>query len=260
MKSIVTTDITASAAAKIKKGTLDHINAMASEGPVQLAISLIGADYDNTKAYILYGCEDSNASATVFDMSAGLVLWAGELFYTPAQNITVSAGQTLRFYPTPSYTTSTAADPVTFTDGTTHNIHLNNGGVWVGAATGSAATLLDNMIRARLPIEQTYSGTVATNWSTTCKYIRNREGLVKLSGKLSTTGGVPSTGTTIITLPAGYRPRAAIKFPSLKLKGSTLDGCTITISTAGAVQIAEIVTTFGTSDDIYLDHISFYTA
>lgn len=260
MKSIVTTDITASAAAKIKKGTLDHLNAMASEGPVELAKSLIGADYDVTKAYILYGCEDSNASATIFDMSAGLVLWGGELYITPAQSITVSAGQTIRFYPTPSYTTSAAADPVTFTDGTTHNIHLNQGGVWVGSATGATATLLDNMLRARLPIQQTYSGSVATNWASTCKYIRNREGLVTLSGTLSTTGGVPTTGTTIITLPTGYRPRQAMKYPGLKLKGTTLDGCTITISTGGAVQIGEIVTTFGTSDIIYLDHISFYTA
>jgi len=255
MKSIVTTDITASAAAKIKKGTLDHINAMASEGPVQLAISLIGADYDNTKAYILYGCEDSNASATVFDMSAGLVLVGGELFYTPAQSITVSAGQTIRFYSTPSYTTSAAADPVTFTDGTTHNIHLNNGGVWVGAATGSTATLLPNMINAYSPTKVTVSSFGANVSSASIVYRKSRNGMVTIQGAatFSSLGGTPET---VFTLPTGFRPVGAGQAICTIINNTTLGY--ITIGTTGVVQC---FVTSGTlaSKSIFLDNIHFYT-
>lgn len=175
MKSIVTTDITSSAAAKMKKGTLDHINSMASEAPVELAKSLIGEDYDSTKAYILYGCEDSNASATVFDMSAGFVLYGGELFIVPAQSITVSAGQTIEFFPTPSYTTSTAADPVTFTDGSTHNIHLNRGGVWLSAATGSGVKLLPNMLRNYTKAQNKMMTSYGSNVLGGIIYIKNQE-------------------------------------------------------------------------------------
>lgn len=254
MKSIVTTDITASAAAKIKKGTLDHINAMASEGPVQLAISLIGADYDNTKAYILYGCEDSNASATVFDMSAGLVLWAGELLYTPAQSITVSAGQTIRFYPTPSYTTSAAADPVTFTDGTTHNIHLNNGGVWVGAATGSTATLLPNMINAYNPIKVTVSsyGSKVSSGSIICR--KNRANMVSIQGDITFSSLGLST-ESVCTLPSGYKPNV-ILYNIPITDGSAI--ILITINTSGNVQATTLSGTLA-SKTIYVNNIHFYT-
>lgn len=256
MKSIVTTDITASAAAKIKKGTLDHINAMASEGPVQLAISLIGADYDNTKAYILYGCEDSNASATVFDMSAGFVLWAGELYIVPAQSITVSAGQTIRFWPTPSYTTSAAADPVLFTDGSSHNIHLNNGGVWLSSATGSTATLLPNMINAYSPTKVTVSSFGTNVFSASAIYRKSRNGMVTIQGT-ATFSGAAGTPETIFTLPTGFRPVGAGQNIPTVINGTTLGY--IQISTAGVVQA---VATTGNlaSKTVWFDNISFYTA
>jgi len=256
MKSIVTTDITASAAAKIKKGTLDHLNAMASEGPVELAKSLIGADYDVTKAYILYGCEDSNASATVFDMSAGLVLWGGELYITPAQSITVSAGQTIRFYPTPSYTTSAAADPVTFTDGTTHNIHLNQGGVWVGASTGSTVTLLDNMLRANNLPKQTQTINAFYTVNTTVTAVRNRNGLVSLSGEILA-GVSSSAGDTLFTLPSGYRPAVAkvLNLGMYKIGGPTT--CRLTINTNGTVVLSAVAAGPNTYN-ISFDNIHFY--
>lgn len=255
MKSIVTTDITASAAAKIKKGTLDHLNAMASEGPVELAKSLIGADYDVTKAYILYGCEDSNASATVFDMSAGLVLWGGELYITPAQSITVSAGQTIRFYPTPSYTTSAAADPVTFTDGTTHNIHLNQGGVWVGSATGATATLLDNMLKLFNPIKVTVSSFGTNVSSASIIYRKNRSGMVTIQGS-ATFNGSAGTPETVFTLPTGYRPIGASQVICTIINNTTLGY--ITISTAGVVQCFITAGNLA-SKSIFLDNIHFYT-
>lgn len=261
MKSIVLSDITTSAAAKIKKGTLDHLQDSYTEMMIYLANAMGGQNLDPTLTtpYVVTGCVNSGSGSS-YVYNQGLILYNNELYFVPSASFTLSGSQTVVATITTSYISGAEYDPVTFTDGSTHNIHRNKTIVLSNAASGSGTfDFLTSAVYVSPEKEQTYSGTVATNWATTCKYIKNRDGLVKLSGTISTTGGVPTVGTTVITLPVGYRPRAAMKFPGLKLKGATLDGCTITISTGGAVQIAEIVTTFGTSDIIYLDHISFYT-
>lgn len=261
MKSIVLSDITTSAAAKIKKGTIDHMQDALAEMLVYFANAIGGQNLDPTltQCYVLAGCVNSGSGSN-YIYSAGLIMYNNEVYYVPSATFTLGGGQTVVATITTAYITGAEYDPVEFSDGSSHNIHKNRTIVLTNATAGSGDfDFLTDAVYVSPEAEQTYAGGYLANWTGSVKYIKNRDGLVKLSGTISTTGGVPTVGTTVLTLPVGYRPRAAMKFPGLKLKGATLDGCTITISTGGAVQIAEIVTTFGTSDVIYLDHISFYT-
>jgi len=261
MKSIVLTDITTTAAAKIKKGTLDHLQKSYTEMMIYLSNAIGGQILDptTTAPYVVTGCINSGSGSS-YVYNQGLILYNNELYYVPGASFTLGGGQTVVATITTAYISSTDSDPVTFTDGSTHNIHRNRTIVLSAAASGSGTfDFLTDAIYVSPEVEKTYSGTVATNWASTAKYIKNRDGLVHLSGKLSTTGGIPTTGTTVITLPSGYRPRAALLIPSLHKKLSSIKPCTISISTAGVVQIDQVEQTMGTSDDFYLDHISFYT-
>lgn len=253
MKSIVTTDITTSAAAKIKKGTLNHINAMTKEAPVELAKAFIDGGYDATKAYILYGCDDTNSSATVFDMTAGCVLWGGVLYMIPAQSITVSAGQTIRFWPTVGYTTSAEADPVTFTDGSTHNIHLDDTGTWLASATGATATIYDNMVKVfAIPtVSATSLGSKVA--SSTVKFRRNKFGFVSLQGTITFTASA-STTETAFTLPSGYWPTATQN--TIAVLSGTLTAF-VSISSSGVVTCYVTSGSLG-STSVNLDNIHFY--
>jgi hypothetical protein len=80
--------------------------------------SLIGSSYSATVPYILWGCESTGPSF----VSTGAVFFDGELYFVPQwnpgvgpifPNVLIAAVQT----------TYSAVDPVTFEDGSTHNIH-----------------------------------------------------------------------------------------------------------------------------------------
>jgi hypothetical protein len=72
--------------------------------------------------YILYGPKLTDWSTPNFNASAGAAFYNGEVFLIDATSFSVIAGQTAIFQiAITQYTTN--ADPVTFTDGTLHNIH-----------------------------------------------------------------------------------------------------------------------------------------
>jgi lysophospholipase L1-like esterase len=80
---------------------------------------------------------------------------------------------------------------------------------------------------------------------------RNMEGVVKLTGVI--TGGTVANGTTIMTLPAGYRPSAQLVFA---IGNSTASPTVVSITSAGAVNILHN----GDTSYMALDDISFYAA
>lgn len=98
--------------------SLDMLQDAYKDGIRELALAQIGSSYDPTVPYILWGCE----SASPVAVSEGGIFFNGEVFYTAGW----SSGS---LPPSPlvliaSISTNFAAiDPVTFEDGSTHNIH-----------------------------------------------------------------------------------------------------------------------------------------
>jgi len=165
------------------------------------------------------------------------------------------AGQTIRFYSTPSYTTSAAADPVTFTDGSTHNIHLNNGGVWVGAATGSTATLLPNMLRNYTKAQNKMMTSYGSNVLGGIIYIKkSRDGKVSLTGNITFNSSATAT-ETVCTLPSGCAPLSTFQNIAIVNGG---DIKFYSISNAGVITLTGFSGTLA-SKTAYFDNIDFYT-
>lgn len=98
--------------------SLDMLQDAYKDGIRELALAQIGSSYDPTVPYILWGCE----SASPVAVSEGGIFFNGEVFYTAGW----SSGS---LPPSPlvliaSISTNYAAiDPVTFEDGSTHNVH-----------------------------------------------------------------------------------------------------------------------------------------
>lgn len=117
----------------VKGGTLLHLQLAYQEAITALANSIIGRSADFTNAYVLYGLVNSG---TVFSMnvSAGAIYYNGEVFLVDAFTLTVAdtpvANIVTTFY-------SASADPVTFTDGITRNVHQIRKIVFTDGATGS---------------------------------------------------------------------------------------------------------------------------
>jgi hypothetical protein len=218
MKFIRISDITSASAAKIKSGTIDHMQSSWIEMSLSLGRSLIGEAYDSTKNYILYGCENTGAGLN-YIISAGAIFTNGEIFQVAAKTFSVSGGQVAFFYGVEVPVTATNADPVTFTDASTHNIHIDRKGDWYGAATSGSALEFTNLIRVvKLDKSTLAAGAHYTASSTYCQ--KNRDGLVTLRGTL--TGGASAvTSDSATILPSGYRPPTTLYFTTIIYKAGT---------------------------------------
>lgn len=262
MKSIVLTDITTSAAAKIKKGTLDHLQNAYTELLIQLANSIGGQNLDptTTAPYVLSGLVNTGSGSN-YIYSAGLILYNGELYQVPAATFTLGGGETVVATITTAYITAADSDPVEFSDGSSHNIHRNRTIVLDNAVSGTGTfDFLTDAIYQNPATELTYAGGYGANWSGTIKYIKNRDGLVSITGNVQCASGPPALSQVIFTLPVGYRPRATTYINSLKYRSAPLlDGCVIRIDTNGQVLLDRVQTALAINDYMFMDSISFYT-
>lgn len=121
MKYLDNQYITNSAKMPIKKGTLQFIQDSHKENLADVLRAMIGTTYNGAKFYVLYGCENSGSGSN-YIISAGAVFFAGEVFRVDANTFTVGSGQVAKFtFNQTQYTTD--ADPVTFTDASSHNVH-----------------------------------------------------------------------------------------------------------------------------------------
>ncbi len=133
MKKLLTSSITSSAAFPVKAGTLDFLQLAYQEAITALANAAIGRSGDVTNGYLLHGLVNSGSTGSM-NVSAGAIYYAGEIFLVDAFTLTVSdtavASIAQTFY-------GTNADPVTFTDGSTHNVHQIRKIVFTNGASGS---------------------------------------------------------------------------------------------------------------------------
>ena len=149
MRKITTTAISNSTGMPIKGGTLDHVQLAYQEALNAIARNLIGRDIDNTRAYILFGCINTG-SASVMNVTAGAVYFAGEVYLVDAFNLNVSLAAVASVQ-TSYYQTN--ADPVTFTDGVQRSVHEIRKIVFTNAASGTGLFDFGNMVNTRLPLK-----------------------------------------------------------------------------------------------------------
>lgn len=121
MKKLDISPISNSAQFFPKKGTLQFLQLSYQEGFTAIVKALIGPSYNPSTVYILYGVENSGVYPS-YVITDGVVFYNGEIYYVDATSFTAT-GSNVAVFSTITSQYTTFADPVTFSDTTTHNIH-----------------------------------------------------------------------------------------------------------------------------------------
>lgn len=121
MKKLDVTPITNSAQFFPKKGTLEFLQLAFKEGFAGIVKGLIGNSYSATTVYVLYGCVNSG-TYPAYNITDGVVFFNGEIYYVDATSYTAT-GSDVAVWGLVQTQYTTDADPCTFSDYTTHNIH-----------------------------------------------------------------------------------------------------------------------------------------
>lgn len=121
MKKLDTSAITDSSQLKIKKGTLQFLQDANYEMFNAIVRGAIGASFDNSKVYILYGCVNTG-DGNSYNISEGAIFYQGEVYLVDAAIFNTSGASVAIFTQVTSQYTNNA-DPMTFSDSSVHNVH-----------------------------------------------------------------------------------------------------------------------------------------
>jgi len=125
MKTIDNSYITSTALQPFKKGTWSHLQSAYQEVfAAMLSGNAAGLGTPSTTVYVIYGCLVTISGGN-YTVSAGAVYYNGKVYLMDAKGSTAvpSGGNTYVCNIKTTYYTDATADPVTFTDGNTHNVH-----------------------------------------------------------------------------------------------------------------------------------------
>jgi hypothetical protein len=121
MKILSTSYITDTAQMPIKGGTLAFLQQANQEVFAAIMQQQIGNNYNSNYGYILWGCLNTGTGSN-YIISDGAVLFNGEVFLVDAVNFTLTGENVaIGVITTTQYITD--ADPVTFTDEVSRNVH-----------------------------------------------------------------------------------------------------------------------------------------
>ena len=122
MKRLDTTAITSTNEFPVKSGTLDFLQDAYKETFASLFTTLVAAPLTDT-IYRISGCKNTGSGAN-YIISAGVLYLNGEIYSFDGATFTLAGLQkAYASFVTTQYTTN--ADPVTFTDGVSRNVHNN---------------------------------------------------------------------------------------------------------------------------------------
>lgn len=145
MRTLTTSNITSTAQMPVKSGTLEHIQLAYQEAITALGNSIIHRLPDNANFYILYGCVNSGSGLS-YVISAGAIYYNGEVFLVDATTFTATSGQVaVGNISISQYGTN--ADPVTFTNGTSYNVHNIRKIAFASGVSGSGICDLANALQ-----------------------------------------------------------------------------------------------------------------
>jgi hypothetical protein len=210
MKSINVNDVALGAAMPYKSTMIDWIKTGEEENNSAIVNALT---YNNPPAYlVLYGCTSTVVGST-YTITAGAIVEGGTISITNSSStVTLGAGQVIIGTISTIYPTVGSSDPVTFSDGTTHNVHAQTTIVWSAGTSGSGDFNYTNLVflndkwhNIGATGEPIFKGGTLQNVSTNNSVVAFRKDSrnLYLKGVLR----VPNTvgiNTTIFTMPAGY--------------------------------------------------------
>lgn len=141
MDKIITTSISDPSIQQPFTGkSLDFLQEALYQGFRAICDRIITDSYDSTKAYILYGVLPYGTN----QYSSGFIYYSGEIYYTTGKS-TITAFVNIPVM-TITTTNDLTADPVTFTDGVSRNVHNVRRIVMSDAVSGSGTFDLANAI------------------------------------------------------------------------------------------------------------------
>lgn len=141
MKKILTSNIVENVRRQpFNKASLEHIQ----EAFQEVFADLLKGLTDNAAGVVvLHGCVDSDPDANDYDISAGAVLYNGEVFQVDA-----FVGSDATDVPVLSLVeTYRAGDPVKFSDNNDYNVHVIRKLQWSMATAGSGIVDFDQLVR-----------------------------------------------------------------------------------------------------------------
>jgi hypothetical protein len=270
MKSINVNDVALGAAMPYKSTMIDWIKTGEEENNSAIVNALT---YNNPPAYLaLYGCTSTVVGST-YTIAAGAIVEGGTISITnTTSTVTVAAGQVLigtisTIYPEVGY-----ADPVTFSDGTTHDVHAQTTIVWSSGASGSGdfnysdlVFINDKWHNIGATGEPIFKGGTSqyagTNNSVVAFRKDSRNLYLKGALRVPNTAGI---STTIFTMPAGYFSTTENRGVQVLVQDLTTNNYTTIPLTllcaspnAGNVGLGASFTSFAGDAIIYLDGLVF---
>ena len=200
MKKLDVSAVSNSAQFFPKKGTLDFLQLAYQEGFTEIVKALIGPAYNPATVYVLSGVIDTGTHPT-YTTTGGCVFYAGEIFLIDAASFTAS-GSNVAVFSILQTQYTTDADPVTFSDTTTHNIHnirkmqLTQGATGSGIADLSQAYYLSFYIPPQMNLTGTGQAVVSGVYPNMNVDVPNSTALnpVLFAGSYNV-GDVPASGS-----------------------------------------------------------------
>lgn len=215
MRKINTSSITSTVAMPFKSGTIDHLQKAYTEAVAALAKNMIGTDYDPTKFYILHGCVNSGSGSS-YVISAGAIFYNGEVYLVDAATFTASGSTAVGTITKTQEVTN--ADPVTFTDGVSRNVHDIYKIVFAAGTSGSGDVDFADLVGLVASVDSWHNvGDVGepsffTTWANQSganqplQFKKNADGTVTIRGIVSVNAGSGAVANkNVFELPAGYR-------------------------------------------------------
>lgn len=142
-------------------GSLAFLQNATKESIANVVIGMIGKNYSTSTVYILYGCVRSGTAdggTGNTSITAGAVFYNGEVFTVQAQTVALVANN---LYGAIGIT-PISPDPVTFSDGSSHNVHLQRQFTMSTTNTGKLFNNWVNMFDVTTITNPTVSGTGGT--------------------------------------------------------------------------------------------------
>lgn len=252
MKQLITSNVTSTVSMPLQGTTLQFLEDSRKELILALAKTIIGdwSSYSTSTPYVLYGCRNSGSGST-YTISAGAILYNGEVFLVPAASFTTSGSNVAVVSNVTTYLSG--VDPVTFSDANTYNIHQDKTYAIVSASSGSGAFNYADVVFLNTPTYVTYASNYGdyASGADRLNYIRQGN-KVTINGDF--TRNSFAAATTVFTLPSGYRPTVNTLYKSVY--NITDNNMTyLQIDTSGNVSLTSIP--LGTGKSISVN-ISFY--
>jgi len=165
MKKLDLSSVNSSNQFPLKEGTLDFLQLAYQEGLTAIANNLIGGKADTTHGYILWGCINTGSGLN-YNISAGGIYYNGEIYLVDATTFTATSGNVaVAIIGTSQYTSN--ADPVTFTDGISRNVHNVKKIVFLDGASGSGIFDFASMIQTGVGLKNDVEATLPASYTVT---------------------------------------------------------------------------------------------